>query len=79
MIINNPTVKEHLLNLKLQLNEDLQNLEQIIEDDSSMKTPEGAFPKSRKFGFLALKGRQHTSPGQRPGYMMALVLALKGR
>jgi hypothetical protein len=29
----------------------------------------GAFPKSRKFGFLALKGRQHTSPGQRPGEM----------
>jgi len=35
--------------------------------DNSKIEYSGAFPKSRKFGFLALKGRQHTSPEQRPG------------
>jgi len=38
----------------------------------NINTSLGAFPKSRTFLFLALKGRQHTSPGQRPGYVAAL-------
>ena len=40
MIIDNPNVKEHLINLKRQLNEALQEVEQIINKESPIQTPE---------------------------------------